>query len=93
MNKSNFQHAAIALTAQAVTWAILASFALIPPQYMAAVGALPGIFFYVGREFTQRETRIRFREPTWNVDSTLDLLSPTVAVIIVALLSAHFSGA
>ena len=87
MNRTNLNHALIALAMQFITVVIMYQFGLIPTKLMPAVGALPGVFFYIGREFTQWETRKRFRERAWDSDSTYDLLAPMAATISVAIVA------
>ena len=85
MNKSNFEHAAIAVTIQVIS--ALANAAIYAADFRVLIlcGGLTGVSFYVGREFTQYQTRVRLGEEHWNRDSTFDLLAPIVATTIVSV--------
>lgn len=96
MNVSNFYHAALALTAQALIGFLTGNW---------WAGAAFGFAFYLGREVAQQETRMisgkwgsraampwydGFLFHRWSTDGKFDLLVPTVAVTIVGCMYPHF---
>lgn len=93
MNTTNLHHALIAVAVQLL-------FGLFGYWW---AGALPGAFYYVGREIAQAEYRWidqfgngkranmpwwgGFDKRVWKTDAIADLLCPVVAVVTVASLS------
>ena len=99
MNKTNFQHAAIAAAIQCL---VTAGLLLAGPLCITAciAGALPGCFLFFGREHAQHERLLR-KLPgmtewaavggalnifLWDVDSQLDFLAPVVFAVFQAIL-------
>ncbi len=84
MNRTNFEHAAIAVFLQLLLAAITGSLVL---------GAVFAVGVFIGREHAQREYRLG--DPSklkgyealdfwrWTLDEQLDLLFPVVAVALV----------
>lgn len=87
MNKTHLEHAIIAIIIQIVTYLITGSLVW---------GATIAIAVFVAREHAQREYEISnpadligyeaFDFWCWSLDSKLDLLTPTVSVILIALI-------
>ena len=93
MNRTNFEHAAIALIMQAVLGLLTGNWWL---------GAAFGAAFFIGREHAQAEYRYisanggrRYHTPVapewavfnlkwWNQDALLDWITPTASVLVVA---------
>ena len=96
MNRTNFEHAAIALIMQAFIGLLTGNWWM---------GAAFGTAFFIGREHAQAEDRYieanggsRYKTPQapewavfnlkyWDRDALLDWIIPMVAVVLVALFS------
>ena len=82
MNQTNFEHAGYALLMQL-------TIGLISGDWFA--GACFGIAFFLGREHAQAQDKLGYTLKTtfqafdvrkWSLDAKLDLLFPTVAVLV-----------
>lgn len=87
MNQTNFEHAGYAALMQLVI-------GLITGDWFA--GACFGIAFFLGREHAQAQDKLGYTFKTtftafdvrkWSLDAKLDLLFPTVTVLVVLLLT------
>lgn len=83
MNQTNFEHAGYALLMQLVIGLIFGDW---------FAGACFGIAFFLGREHAQVQHELGYSFKTtfqafdlrrWSLDARLDLLFPTVAVLVV----------
>ena len=98
MNRTHLEHVVAALLIMGALWGVLALLA-IPGGHWA--GAAAGVFFFVGREYTQGERNLAHVESVhlanlrwydglrfwrWTPDGRLDLLFPLLACLVVALL-------
>ena len=98
MNRTQLEHVVAALLIMGALWGVLALLA-IPGGHWA--GAAAGVFFFVGREYTQGERNLAQVESVhlanlrwydglrfwrWTPDGGLDLLFPLLACLVVALL-------
>ena len=92
MNISYFEHALYALVIQAAIWW---------PTRSWWLGAMLAFGLFVGREHAQREYSIgdpsrldpweAFDIWNWSLDAQLDLLFPTIAVVLVAWVAGYVS--
>ena len=81
MNQTHFEHIGYALLIQVVIASL---------TYDWWIGAAAGAFFFIGREHAQAERRSgnefkAFDPRYWSLDSVLDFVCPTVAVVVVAM--------
>jgi len=98
MNRTHLEHVVAALLIMVAAWGLLALLG-IPAGHWA--GALAGVFFFVGREYTQGERNLAHAESVhlthlrwydglrfwrWTPDGRLDLLLPLVVCLVAALL-------
>lgn len=89
MNRTHLEHVLIALVLQVVL-------ALATDNWW--LGAAFAIGFFLGREHTQAETKARkegarypeiavlYSPRYWTLDAVMDFVSPTVAVVVIALM-------
>ena len=87
MNQTNFEHAGYAALMQLVI-------GLISGDWFA--GACFGIAFFLGREHAQAQAKLGYTLKTtftafdirkWSLDAQLDLLFPTIACLLILLIS------
>lgn len=98
MNRTNLEHALFAVLIMAALWAVFALLGFLGGQWVGAVG---GIAFFAGREFTQAQRAIAKEQGVdlidlpwycaldfrmWSRDGVLDLLFPVVACLVLAFL-------
>jgi len=98
MNRTHLEHVFAALLIMVAAWGLLALLG-IPAGHWA--GAFAGVFFFVGREYTQGERNLAHVESVhlthlrwydglrfwrWTPDGRLDLLLPLVVCLVAALL-------
>ncbi len=98
MNRTNLEHALIAVLIMAGLWLVFALLGVPSGQW---VGAAAGIAFFAGREFTQAQRTIAKAQGvtltdlpwywaldlrTWSLDAFLDLLFPVVSCLALAIL-------
>ena len=98
MNRTNLEHALFAVLIMAALWVAFALLGFSGGQWVGAVG---GIAFFAGREFTQAQRSIAKEQGVglidlpwycaldfrmWSRDGVLDLLFPVVACLVLAFL-------
>jgi len=98
MNRTHLEHVVAALLIMVAAWGLLALLG-IPAGHWA--GAFAGVFFFVGREYTQGERNLAHVESVhlthlrwydglrfwrWTLEGRLDLLLPLVVCLVAALL-------